>query len=274
MKDCQRGRGGALVGIISPLSLVRVSVCCVAIMSAVRAAEPAPELRGMLITGAEKRFALSLPGGETAWVTVGGKFAGWALTEYRAADDVLVLVKDGRETLVKLSSSKISEPEVKATLADAEELLSKMKFEEMFDKLIEQQKKSVIEMTKGMTGRMKGADAEELAAFQSKMLDVIFKEMNAEVMKADFAKIYSEVFTKSELKGLGDFYGTAAGQAMIDKQPQVQAKTMEVMMPRMMAGMAKIGPMAAEFAKEQAAKKKAAAEAAAPAAEVPAAGNP
>jgi len=70
---------------------------------------------------------------------------------------------------------------------------------------------------------------------------------------------------------LGDFYGTAAGQAMIDKQPEVQKKTMEVMMPRMMAGMAKVGPMAAEFGKAQAEKKKAAeAAAAATASEAPA----
>lgn len=239
-------------------------VLCVAVL---RAAEPAaPELRGMLATGKERRFALAIPGGDTAWVAVGGKFSGWTLAEYRAAEDVLVLTKDGRETLVKLSSSKIGEADEKATLADAEEILSKMKFEQMFEKIVEQQKKAVLDMTKNMTGRVRGADADEVAAFQAKMMDVVFAEMKPEAMKADFARIYSEVFTKAELKGLGDFYGTAAGQAMIDKQPEVQKKTMEVMMPRMMAGMSKIGPMAAEFGKAQAEKKKAAEAAAAAAA--------
>lgn len=251
---------------MNTLSWWRVVGCVVAMASVSEAAEPmVPELRGMLATGKERRFALSVPGGDTAWVSVGGKFAGWSVTEYRPAADVLVLVKDGRETLLKLSSSKIGESDEKATLADAEDVLAKMKFEEMFEKILEQQKKSVIEMTRNMTGRIKDANADEVAAFQAKVMDTMFAEMNPEAMKADFAKIYSEVFTKEELRGLSDFYGTAAGQAMVDKQPEVQKRTMEIMMPRMMAGMAKVGPMSAEFAKQQAAKKAAAAAAAAPA---------
>ncbi|WP_162525231.1 DUF2059 domain-containing protein [Rariglobus hedericola] len=213
----------------------------------------------MLATGTDRRFALAIPGGDTAWIGVGGKFSGWTLSEYRAAQDAIVLVKDGRETVLKLSSSTIGAADTKATLADAEEVLNKMKFEEMFGKIIEQQKRSVIEMTKSMTGKMKGADSADVAEFQAKVMDMIFAEMKPEEMKIEIAQIYSDVFTKSELKGLGDFYGTPAGQAMIDKQPDVQKKTMEVMMPRMMAGMAKIGPMTAEFTKQQAAKKKAAA---------------
>lgn len=245
---------------MNTLSWLRVVGCVVAMASVAKAADPGvPELRGVLATGKERRFALSVPGGDTAWVSVGGKFSGWSVKEYRPASDVLVLTKDGKETLLKLSASKIGESDEKATLADAEDVLSKMKFEEMFEKIIEQQKKSVVEMTRNMTGKVKDADADEVAAFQGKVMDVMFAEMNPEAMKADFAKVYSEVFTKAELKGLADFYGTAAGQAMIDKQPEVQKRTMEIMMPRMMAGMAKIGPMSAEFAKQQAAKRAAAA---------------
>ena len=235
----------------------------VTMTSVLAVAEPVlPELRGMLTTGTERRFALSIPGGDTAWVGVGGKFAGWTLKEFRAAEDVVVLVKDGQETRLKLSSSKIGEADVKATLADAEAVMDKMKFEEMFAKLMEQQKKSVVEMMRSTTGKMKGVDAADLAAFQSKVMDTIFAELKPEEMKADIAQIYSEVFTKAELKGLGAFYDTAAGQAMIDKQPEIQKRMTELMMPRMMLGMAKIGPLSAEFAKQQAEKKKAAAAAA------------
>lgn len=256
---------------MKPLPVFSLLAGLLVSMPVLSAAETvAPELRGVLITGAERRFALSIPGGENAWLGVGEKFAGWTLTEYRAAEDAIVLAKDGRETVLKLSSSKIGEADVKATLADAEDVLSKMKFEEMFAKILEQQKNAMIEMTKNMTGKVKGAEAADIAAFQAKVMDTMFAEMNADSMKGEFARIYSEVFTKAELKGLGDFYGTAAGQAMIDKQPEIQKKTMEVMMPRMMAGMAKIGPMSAEFAKEQAAKKKAAAAAAAESAPAPA----
>jgi uncharacterized protein len=239
-------------------------LCVVTMTSAFALADPVvPELRGMLATGKDRRFALSIPGGDTAWVGIGGKFAGWTLKEFNAAEDVVVLVKDGQETRLKLSSSKIGEADVKATLADAEAVMDKMKFEEMFAKIMDQQKKSVVEMMRSTTGKMKGVDAADLAAFQTKVMDVMFTEMKPEEMKADVTQIYSEVFTKAELKGLGAFYDTAAGQAMIDKQPEIQKRMTELMMPRMMLGMAKIGPLSAEFAKQQAEKKKAATAAAA-----------
>lgn len=228
---------------------------------------PAPELRGMLATGADRRFALAVPGGEeTAWVSVGGNFAGWKLSAYRSADDVLVLSRDGREVLLKLSSSKIGVADEKATLADAETVLGKMKFETLIGKLLDQQKQSWLAMTKKMTGNAKGVNQADYDAFQSKVMDAMNAAMKPEDMKADFAKVYSEVFTKSELQGLADFYDSPTGQAMIDKQPEVQQKTMAAIMPRMMAAMPKVQQLSADFNKEQDTKKAAAKAAAAPAA--------
>ena len=241
-----------------------------------RAAEPAgtgpvPELRGLLASGGERRFALFMPSdGQTAWAGIGGSFAGWKLSAYRQAEDALVLVKDGREVLLKLSSSKIGVADEKATLADAEAVLNKMKFEEMIGKVLAQQKQTMLGMTKKMMGNPKGMDQAAYAAFQSKVSDAMYAAMKPDEMKADFARIYSEVFTKGEIQGLANFYDSSTGQALIDKQPEVQKKSMEVMMPRMMAAMPQIQQLSAEFNKEQAAKKAAAASATpAPAAPTP-----
>ena len=236
------------------------------------AAEPAvPELRGMLATGADRRFALAVPGdGQTAWVAVGGNFAGWKLSAYRADEDVLVLSKDGRDVVLKLASGAVGVSAEKATLDDAEAVLNKMKFEEMIGKMLAQQKLSMAAMTKKMMGNIKGIDEADFAAHQAKVMDALYATMNPDQMKGDFARIYSEVFTKSELQGLADFYGTPAGVAMIDKQPEIQQKTMEIIMPRMMAAMPKIQQLSVDFAKEQAAKKAAAAPVA-PAVPAPAA---
>jgi hypothetical protein len=218
-----------------------------------------PELRGVLATGTERRFALAAPGtGQTAWVTVGDTFAGWKLSAYRSSEDALVLVQDGHEMLLKLSSGQVGVAQEKATLADAEALLSKMKFEEMFGKIFEQQKKGMAPTMKQMMGNLKGVDPAEAEAFQKKVMDTMYSGMKAEEMRGDIARVYSEIFTKSELQGLADFYGTATGQALIEKQPAIQQKMMEVMMPRMMAGMAKVQQLTADFAKQQAAKKAAA----------------
>jgi len=138
---------------------------------------------------------------------------------------------------------------------------------------MDQQKQSVIAMTRQMGGRgMPGVSSDEMAGFQKKALDVIWAEMKPETMAADMAKVYSEVFTKDELRGLGEFYDTPIGQALTDKQPVVQQKMQEIMMPRMMAAMPKIQQMGKEFAQQMAEKRKAqaAAEGAAPAPVTPA----
>lgn len=249
---------------MTPHRYLKVGVCVFLCLGALVRAADLPELRGVLATGADRRFALAEAGGtSTAWVGVGETFAGWKLVAYRAEEDALVLVRDGKEQSLKLSASVVGKADsAKATLADAEEVFSKMKFEEMLGRILEQQKQAMVSMTQKMTGGAKGADSADLAAFQSKVMDTMFAELNPEAMRADMVKAYSEIFTKSELKGLSDFYGTEAGRAMIDKQPELTQRMNALMMPRMMAAMPKVQKLSMEFAQEQAAKKKAAAAAA------------
>jgi hypothetical protein len=73
-------------------------------------------------------------------------------------------------------------------------------------------------------------------------------------MKKDMIRIYSETFTKEELRGMSDFYATPAGQSLIAKQPDVQRKMNEAMMPRMMEVMPKIKELNQTFMAEQKAK--------------------
>jgi hypothetical protein len=232
------------------------------------AAEPAPapandappELRGILISGADQRFALSLPGGaRTGWAGIGESFEGWKLASYSPADETLVVKKDGREASIKLASSKVGTADVKATIADAEEVFRKMNFDEMLGKLLDQQKKNSLNMVRQMVARSgsKGGSVEDRMALQEKIMDVMFAELKPESLRADFAKAYSEVFTKDELSGLADFYGTPAGQAMTAKQPELQQKMSEIIQPRIMAALPKIQQMSQEFDQQQKARQQA-----------------
>ena len=240
------------------------------------AAEAAPLLfKAMLVMGQEKMFSLATDGGTSSqWVRVGGEFEGYTVLRYVEAESTLVLGRDGQEMKLRLATAKIGDAApTKATLADAEDVLRKMNFEKMMSRIMDQQKQSVIAMTRQMGGRgMPGVSSDEMAGFQKKALDVIWAEMKPETMAADMAKVYSEVFTKDELRGLGEFYDTPIGQALTDKQPVVQQKMQEIMMPRMMAAMPKIQQMGKEFAQQMAEKRKAqaAAEGAAPAPVTPA----
>jgi hypothetical protein len=116
----------------------------------------------------------------------------------------------------------------------------------------------------------KGVSQEDMVALQTKIMDTMFAELKPETMRPELAKAYSDVFTKDELSGLADFYGTPAGQAMTSKQPELQQKMMEIMQPRIMAAMPKVQQISMEFQQQQQAKQQAAQQQAAPA-EAPAA---
>lgn len=220
-------------------------------------AEAPPELRGMLVVGESRDFSLTTAGGvASGWIKVGGSFEGWKLVEYRADEEALVVRKGEIEEVLKLAGAKIKPAVVKATLAEADELMGRMQFEEMLTKTLEQQKKAMEPMLKQLIPDRPGQDRDALVALQLRIMDEMWKGLEPEQLRKDVAAIYADVFTSDEIRGMADFYGTGAGRAMIEKQPELQQRTMAVMMPRIMAAMPRVQKIAAEFAAEQQAKAK------------------
>jgi hypothetical protein len=242
--------------------------------AAVQPAAPVkPEFRGMLATKKEKRFLLSTPGATSSeWVVVGDSFQGWTLVAYNDSESTLLLRQsDGKEFTLSMAEKKVTPGELKATVADADRVLKKMHFSEMMDKMLQQQKQAMAAMMARQSTKLPpGTTKEEMAAFQSKVLDKIFSQIQGSDMENDIAQIYSNVFSPDELNGLADFYDTSTGQALIAKQPEIQQQMMQAIMPRMMALQPQIGQMTADFKAQQAAKAAAAAPAAPAAAAAPA----
>ncbi len=238
---------------------------------AVFAADEAPqiELRGIVAAGGASRFALAVPGGsETAWVTVGDSFAGWTLSDYRATDDTLVLTKGGRSVSVRLSSSAVGmtvssgpalmNESTRATMADAEEVLNKMKFDQMIERTLKAQQDSLTAMVKQLAPSAGPGSSDEERAFQAKLMETVFAGLNTEAVRGDLARAYSEVYSKEELRAIAKFYGSPAGQAMADKAPEVAARSQAAMLPRIMAATSRAQQLAKDHAAELAAKKTAA----------------
>ena len=71
-------------------------------------------------------------------------------------------------------------------------------------------------------------------AMQDKMFALIESEMSWDKMRAEYAKLYADVFTPEEVKGLIAFYKSPSGQAFLDKQPILMQKTMEMAQKRIM----------------------------------------
>jgi hypothetical protein len=230
------------------------------------AAETAPlQLKGVLNTGREKIFGLSTETGDSsAWVGLGKSFAGYTLKSYDDAKSLLMLERDGKTFELGLVSAKVTTAEAakgtRATVTDAAAVIDRMHFEEMMTKMLDQQKKA---MTTGMAQQMAKqmgdkVDPKEFGEFQGKVMDVMYEAMNIPQMKKEITQIYAETFTKEELTAMSDFYATPAGQSLNDKQPEVQQKMQELLMPRIMAAMPKVQQLGIEFAQQQQAKEAAA----------------
>lgn len=170
-----------------------------------------------------------------------------------------MLKRDSRTVVVKLADSAIANPTAGATqgtLADAEEVLQKMGFERMMLRIVERQKAahvSAIQEMAASTGA-KEADINPFVVFQKKVMDATVAAMDIEGMKGDLTRIYSETFTKDELRGIADFYGTAAGQALLAKEQEVGQKLHAVLSPRFEGALSSFDALAEEFVAEQAKK--------------------
>jgi hypothetical protein len=258
----------------------------VATSTAAFAAETAPlTFNGVLTLSNAQHFGLVNEGAtRTGWVKLGDEFDGYTLKSYDAASKTLTLNKDGKAYAVALLDSKFDGSAkgaagTKATLADAEAVFAAMQMEDMLGKVLEKQlaaqhKMMSVNMEKQLGGKI---DQGDLAAFQKQMLDTMIEAINPEQMKNDMVQLYAENFTKEELSAMAAFNSTPAGKAMIEKQPLIQGRIQELMMPRLMAVMPKIGQMGKAFGEQQKAKIKAQTEqssaTAAPAAAAPEAGK-
>jgi uncharacterized protein len=237
------------------------------------AAGQLPVFNATLTIGKEHRFVLVGGDGKaSSWLQLGDTFAGYKLKAYDAKASALDLERDGkvdRVTLVSDASVKAGAlATTAATLADAEAVMNKMHFEEMIGRILDQQKNAMGKMVDQMAARMNipATDRDDVLAFQKKVMNEVMSSLNVDQMKTDMTRIYSEVFSKEELTDMAAFYSTPLGETITSKQPAVQQKLQEAMMPRMAEMMPKIQQLGREFAMQQQAKKKAAAAAAAAAA--------
>jgi hypothetical protein len=251
-------------------AIVRIRLFLFALASgiALRGATALPLFNATLTVGKEHRFVLvDAAGKASTFLRLGEMFDGYTLKAYDPKTGVLELERDGKVSRVTLvadaavgSGGAPLMPAMPATIADANSVLNKMRFEEMMERVIAQQRKAIAGNFEQMSARMvaQGADKEEVAAHQKKMMDEILSAMEPQLLKDEMAKIYSEVFTKPELDGMAAFYSTPIGEAISTKQPDVQEKLGAAIQKRMTEIMPRVQQMGREFAAQQKAKKDAA----------------
>jgi hypothetical protein len=225
-------------------------------------AEPAPlTFNGVLTMNEGQQFGLTTSdGSKSDWVKLGGSFDGFILKNYDTKSETLSLERAGQTYTLSLSNGKFSgtataSTGTKATLADAQALVDQMHFDKLIERMIEGQRKAMTRMMEQTTERAPSKiSPEDRAALQKRMMDLIVEAMDPEQMKNDTAQIYADVFTKEQIAAMAAFNATPAGQAMIDKQPEIQQRLQDLMMPRMMSIRPKLRELTKEFIEQQKAK--------------------
>ncbi len=240
---------------------LRLTLLALATAFTLRAADALPLFNATLTVGKEHRFVLVDANGKaSSFLSLGETFAGYTLKAYDSKSGVLELESEGkvsRVTLVADAAIVNAPAAIPATVADAEAVLNKMHFDEMMDKALNRQRKAIADQFQQVGAKMtsQGVDPAEAAAFQKKLTDEVLGALDGKQLKSDFAKIYSEVFTKQELDQITAFYSTPLGEMLAAKQPEVQDRFAAVMQGRMAEVMPKVQKMNAEFGAAQKAKR-------------------
>jgi len=90
-------------------------------------------------------------------------------------------------------------------------------------------------------------DKKEAAEFQNKINVMIFNELNWDNIKSEYIKLFVDVYTIDELKGLVQFYKSPAGQSLIKKQPIIMQKSMMISQSKIQKLIPKLKKMTDEF---------------------------
>lgn len=242
----------------------RLTILAIASAVALHAADALPLFNATLTVGKEHRFVLVDANGKAStFLRLGETFDDYKLKSYDAKGGALELERDGKTSRVTLvaDAAVVAGPAaaLPATIQDANVVLNKMRFEEMMDRVIGQQRKAMAANFEQMASRMtqQGVDKQEVGAFQKRLMDEVMSAMEPQQMKSDMAKIYSEVFTKQELDDMAAFFSTPLGQVMAAKQPDVQEKLGAAVQSRMMEVMPRVQQMGRDFSAQQKARKEA-----------------
>jgi hypothetical protein len=131
-------------------------------------------------------------------------------------------------------AADLSQP---ATKQDVMVMFQQMRFEEQMKGIQE----SVAQQFQGMANQvMQRADIKSLTPEkQKKFHDLMEQEMRQSMnvypvseMIDDFAPVYAKYLTKADVKGITDFYHSAAGKKLLDVSPNVSQEAMAIIGPK------------------------------------------
>jgi hypothetical protein len=106
---------------------------------------------------------------------------------------------------------------------------------------------------------MPGADhatpeqQKQITDFQQRVMDTVNQKIGWKALEPDFISLYSSTYTEEELDGIIAFYKSPVGQKMIEKTPELTAKSTQVTQQKMSELQPLLNQMVQDFMKQMAA---------------------
>jgi hypothetical protein len=127
------------------------------------------------------------------------------------------------------SEDTASAPELSGLTVAALQLVEAMNYCDMLEGSLKEMKQAQIKQISQMTGRATPAAEREV----NRTFELIAETMDCASMKLETARVYAELFTEEELRGLVEFYRSELGQSLNRKQPEIMKRSMQISMERM-----------------------------------------
>jgi uncharacterized protein len=129
----------------------------------------------------------------------------------------------------------------------AEEMINVMEARTMFEKNISLVRK-MMQNQAGQLSQITGQPnaSSNLPQVLDKTFDIFSQYFTWDKLKDNFISLYVETFTEDEMKGIIGFYKSSSGQALLQKQPQLMQRTIEISQKLVAEMMPKIKELATQ----------------------------
>jgi hypothetical protein len=141
--------------------------------------------------------------------------------------------------LVLATAAPMARADDASRLAKAHELFLVMHMDRMMNQMMGQMtdfvKQQVQETAKSAPGadQMTPAQKKLTDDFLNRAMDATVESLGWKTLEPQYAKLYASTYTDEELDGIIAFYKSTAGQAMLDKTPDVTAGTLKIVEAKM-----------------------------------------
>ena len=126
-----------------------------------------------------------------------------------------------------------------ASSADIARLLEVMDMRSMMDSMLKQMSEvQEATITQAFGGDLSDKDRAEMSDFMRRTNAKVHARLSWDRLEPLFSRVYTQLFSKREVDAMIAFYGSAEGQSILKKSPQIMALTMQEMQPIMQEMMA------------------------------------